>query len=340
MSTMNEQHEHIDYPELIIRYLTGEAGTEEIRMLEQWVGSDPAHADLFREYKQSWTLANIDRPNKGIDVDKEWKTLSSRLFDKEKDRARIVPLQRKYPYARVWQIAAAFVVLVASAFLVYYLTKTPGSTEFIASDSIKTMMLPDGSEVTLNRHSSLLYSGSFNKDTREVSLEGAAYFDVATNPAKPFIIKTNDITIRVTGTSFYVNGRKEDPDVEVVVNSGQVSVAAAHQNEVLLEAGEKAVFSRSTGELTKAGNTDPNFISWKTNHLVFSEDRLDEVISTVNETYFCRIQIASPEISNCRLTATFDNQSLETVLEVLQETFDLSIQMKGGEILIAGEGCE
>lgn len=337
---MEEHYEHIDYHDLIIRYLAREANQEEIRLLEQWVKKDPSHAAAFRQYRQGWILARLRQQDDRIDVDKEWQAISSRLFPEEKGSSRVTPLYRKYRSARVWRIAAAFLLLVAAAFLVVYLTSPPQDREYSTGDTINTISLPDGTEATLNIHTMLTCSRHYNKHTREVSLDGAAFFDVTSDPARTFIIRTNDLAIRVTGTSFYVNARKEDPEIEVTVSEGQVILRAQDQLEIVVDAGKKGTFSRVTGELFKGENTDPNFISWKTKYLVFSGDRLEDVIDKLNDTYFSHIQIASPGMKGCRLTATFDNQSLETVLEVIGETFGLNVQVEDERIVLSGEGCE
>jgi len=337
---MNNKYENSDYKELIGKYLANETSTEENSLLEKWVKEDPANKKIFIEYKQGWILSNINRPAEEIELEKEWDQLAAGLFAEENDQYSIKPADRSKKQFRILKIAAAIVVVLSLGYLLYHLAFKPDISQMIALQDIEAIELPDGTEVTLNINSLLTYPEKFKKEKREVELTGDAFFDVVTDLESPFSIKTEDITITVLGTSFYVNAHKENPFVEVIVETGKVALEALSHNLIILEAGEKGVFYKDNQELTKVENRDPNFISWKTRNLVFDNISLGDVVSKINDTYHINIQIENEAVRTCMLTATFEDQPIESILEILQETFDLEVEMRDGEIFISGGACE
>jgi len=185
----------------------------------------------------------------------------------------------------------------------------------MATGNVELVNLPDGSRVTLNQHASLSYPNQFTSDSREVELSGDAFFDIEKNTQVPFMIKTDKLIIKVLGTSFYVNAKENAPTIAVVVSSGKVLIEAGKTKNIIIEKGEKGIFDKTTKVLVKTQNTDPNFISWKTMSLVFDDMPLGDVVKKINETYHTNIIFDNPDPEKCLLSATFENQSLETILE-------------------------
>jgi ferric-dicitrate binding protein FerR (iron transport regulator) len=132
--------------------------------------------------------------------------------------------------------------------------------------------------------------------------------------------------------------KADQPDIEVTVSSGKVSFGS-DSDEVILITGEKGVFNKEKGTLDKKANQDENFISWKTRKLVFHEERLEVVFRKIEQTYGTAIQITSPEILECRLTAAFDNQSLENIMDILKATFNLELEKQNDLVIVFGSGC-
>jgi ferric-dicitrate binding protein FerR (iron transport regulator) len=158
--------------------------------------------------------------------------------------------------------------------------------------------------------------------------------------SKPFVIQTKNIQIEVLGTSFYVNAKVDQSTVDVIVKEGKVALIGDDKEKLLLTVGEKGSYDKSRGAFKKEMNRDLNYISWKTKTLVFTNAPLVHVVDKINQTYHSDIVIDNPEIDHCMLTATFDNQPLEIILEVLQETFDLKAVEEDGKILLTGNGCD
>lgn len=328
---MQKDARHI---ELISKYLAGEATREEISLLENWVMESTENKTLFNNYKQAWLLTNS--PNqKAINVDQEWRKINQLLFASE---AKIVPLPKENKRSSFFfiKIAAAILFLVAATI---WLIKSPGESKLqvvYADNKIEEITLPDGSNVSANRASTITYPKHFEKDTRTIALEGAAFFEIKHQPEQPFIVKTQELIVKVLGTSFYINSQKTAPTISVIVRTGRVSMKRGN-NEIILTKGEKGIYHKSTKQLEKVPNDDANYLAWKTK--IFNFDHtLAYVVDKLNEAYHSNIIITDDALRDCPITASFTNQSLRAILNVLRETTELEIKETKEGILISGEG--
>jgi transmembrane sensor len=203
-------------------------------------------------------------------------------------------------------------------------------------------LLPDGSVVSLHAGSQIKYPEKFTSNTRKVELKGEAYFKVAHDKTKPFIVSSGDARVEVLGTQFNVNTKTSAGTMEVVLTNGKVSVYFNEnpKENVMLAPGEKAVLSAGQKQISKSANTDPNYMAWKTRVIVFDNVTLAEVANTLQNVYQTSVSLADPALSGCRVTASFNDQSLESVLEVLKVTLDLQVNQNGKMLEISGNGCK
>jgi len=145
--------------------------------------------------------------------------------------------------------------------------------------------------------------------------------------------------IRVLGTSFYVNTQTDENTMVVTLISGSVELNY-NNKEILLEPGEKAVVLRQSDKILVQENMDLNLLAWKTKTLRFNDTPLFEIINVLKKVYNKDIIVLTPEINNCRITATFEGQSLEAVLLVLQSTIDITARPNGDRIELSGKECQ
>lgn len=333
---MSESNGNINYEELIASYLAGETDQTEVHLLEKWVKENNSNRKLFIQQKRAWQLTQSPKNYDGqFDSDKAWNNIESELFGKDESVVESKTINLK-PFYRM---AAAIAAVVTIGYFIFYLVNSNGNQTLIAENSTLTQILEDGTEVTLNRNSTLTFPKEFKENERRVELEGDAFFKVARDIDKPFIIESGEISVEVLGTSFYVNAKPTENKIEVTVETGKVAVYSKEENKIELIAGDVGTFNKKTKNLVKDSNSDSNFLSWKTKRLLFDNTSLDEVFKKIQETYHVNIQVSNTDIHSCQWTASFDNQSLETVLDVLKETFDLKIKQSGEEIIINGSGC-
>jgi len=333
---MNKHPEHIEFLDLIVKDLSGELAAEDKRRLMAWIESSEANKQLYNEYSRVWQELGKVEGKTSREVNLEWKRLEQAI---ENDPGQI----REKPGNSylLMRIAASIIIFLSVGVGIFYVLNQGKCYEVVAADKIEQVELPEGSKVSLNLDSRLTYSKKFQSDTREVELKGEAFFEVARDTIRPFVIRAGDVYVEVLGTSFNVKAYENDDHIEVTVEKGKVAVYRVDDadDRVILVRGEKAVFKKSGEALLAMENENINYKSWKTKRIIFEDTPMSEVVRIVNEIYHADLQIASPALKDCPVTTIFDNQSLETILNVLESTLNLSITKEGESIIIAGEGC-
>jgi transmembrane sensor len=146
----------------------------------------------------------------------------------------------------------------------------------------------------------------------------------------------------IPGNHLNVNTRKSGGGIEVALVDGSLQVYFNNQREdpEILTPGEKAEFNPSERTISVSQSDNPNFLAWKTRRLIFTNDRLDYIIANLNNVYASSILVGDDALAGCTLTATFDNQSLESVLNVISATLDLDVQSSSSGIVLTGKGCK
>jgi transmembrane sensor len=353
------------HPDLIVRYLAGEITAKEIRDLQEWLESDPDHQKLFEEYRNTWLAIEKSKID-SADIASEWSKLELKIKEEQADGRtgghaasskkagifrnskgfRSLPLSSKIRlqpgFQLVFRIAASILLIAIPSFFVFKYFSNTREISVTAKDQIIETELPDGTSVSLNRGATIAFPEHFKGRTRQVKLTGEAYFSVKHNDKSRFVIANKNVRIEDAGTSFYVNTNKTDGMMEVVMTEGKVSVYFIDNpsGQIYILPGEKADIQLSGNTIRKSLNDDGNYLSWKTRRLVFSDNSLSEVITLLNKVYHSDIRLSGNNLNNCRLTAIFDNQSLESVLNVIKSTLDVSIISTGRTIEISGSKCD
>ena len=331
---INDPYDSVN--ELITRHLAGETSADEEKELLAWINLSDGNRRHYQSLEKAFTLTGshfAPRPAAEIpiNVDREWERFTGAIG---------VRKTRALHPSRVWlRVAATVLLLLATGAILYYFASGETVAYHTASNNEK-ITLPDGSAVVLNRHSSLSYDAGFGDKDRTVHLRGEAFFDVRPDAANPFVVVTDKATVRVLGTSFNVNAYDSLQEVEVIVETGIVSLASKDTDEnVELAAGERGVYSKTTARISSAVNDDVNFLSWNTQRMVFRETGLRAVIETLEKTYDADITVDTEIPSSCLVTVTFDHQTLESVLKVLESTLNLKYTLDGKKVVITEAGC-
>jgi ferric-dicitrate binding protein FerR (iron transport regulator) len=230
------------------------------------------------------------------------------------------------------KIAASIIVIIAIGILAYWGSDRPAKEmTVLAQQNVLNDTLPDGSVVTVNKGSSISYLSKFKGETRQVALKGEAFFNVTPNKKKPFIVSVNDVLITVVGTSF--NIKNSNDITEVVVESGIVKVTKAGTT-VELKAGEKTRVGKNDPVLKKEEISDQLYKYYRTKQFVCDETPLWKLVGVINEAYHSNVVIANPALRDMTLTTTFNNESLEQVLNVISITFNIKVIKKGDAITL------
>jgi len=191
--------------------------------------------------------------------------------------------------------------------------------------------LPDGTEVWQNSGTTLKYPIRFTSKTREVYLSGEAYFHVKADKDHPFLVKTEEGTVTVTGTKFNVSSYPADNEYAVVLEEGKVSFKPDGSSQtVKLAPSEKIRLNKTTGLVTKEQIDSEKYTSWKDGKLIFRDDPLSEVVKRLSRWYNADIAIVSNGISldDYTFTMTIQNENLEQVLEYITQASGLKLKKK------------
>lgn len=312
-----------------MKHLLGETSSEEDLAVKRWQEEDASHHDYYRQLQQIWESSKAIAAESAVDENEAWENFQQRIA-KGKENATIIKKNR-FSWMKV---AASVVLLIGISFVTYLIVnKKTAVKELIAKTDQNVLIdtLSDGSVVTLNKKSSIAYPNKFNRNTREITLKGEAFFNVAPDKKKPFIITVNDVQVTVVGTSF--NVKNENGKTEVIVETGVVRITK-NGKTTELGAGEKLVVADKDGAVVKEEVTDKLYDYYRSKEFVCDDTPLWKLVEVLNDAYNSNIVIAKKELSNLRINTTFNNESLDKVLEVIHLTFDINVIKSNGQIIL------
>jgi len=240
--------------------------------------------------------------------------------------------------------ATAAVAAVVMLTLAYYQPNSDsGSQKGLAMQEVEThkgqqsqFKLNDGTRVWLNAESKLKIPGTFTSDAREVFLEGEAFFKVAHDASRPFIVHTNSSLTKVLGTQFNVRAYPDEHKVQVAVKKGKVAFGAdetsidrapklIHNQMAVLQGNRQTVIS-------DVKDLD-NYIGWTQGKLIFKDTPLTEVLRRVERWYDIDCKLMNPELRNRTITASFQNEPMLEVLKIIALSTDMKYERKRREVI-------
>lgn len=321
--------------ELIAKELTNEATSEEKKQLQIWLKESVEHQTYFDELSRIWSSSEEvftdSEAAESVNTDMAWHKVKTHIRKPK-------PLYISWLNgANGLKIAAAIAVLVM-AVIFYNRDTPPPQYNYVAETKVKIDTLTDGSVITLNKKSSL--STLFSKKERRVRMAGEAFFAVAPNKEKPFVIEIQNIEIKVVGTAFNVDNISKQGKIIVTVQEGIVEVQG--KNETLrLEKGHKAIYDIASHTFEKADNIDKKILEYKKETLEFDGNTLKDIVNQINKFYAQNIEIASPAIENCTIKTTFDGQDAEFFFrDVIGDMIKIQVERQGDKLILRGSGCE
>lgn len=202
--------------------------------------------------------------------------------------------------------------------------------------------LADGTQVWVNADSRLEYPHNFmTASTRDVYLQGEAYFDVAPDSLHPFIVHVQGVEIKVLGTAFNIKGYKEEAKIEATLVHGRISIAGdSAYDHVTLAANQRAVFLKEKNRMVVENNvmTD-TYTSWRNGVLVFEDQPIREILPILERTFNVRFLVDDESSLDCRFTAKINNKSLNEVLELFRTSDKIGYKIVANEVQIKGSFC-
>lgn len=264
---------------------------------------------------------------------------------------------KKYFSVLLKLTAAVAAVFFTGYFIVSYKSNSPKESlkSFVAAKGErKNFQLPDGSIVTLNAGSKMTINDSYGISTRDIFLEGEAFFDVKHNKELPFIVHTPAMDVKALGTSFNVKAYPCEKLTEASLVKGLVEVTLKDEKnrKVLLHPNEKIEWVNSNDEavaqkpdekkilidnlvqsLTKTDAGDVKEIAWMENKLVFTDEPLEDIAISLERWYGVKIEFANDAIRQYRFTGVYEKEELATVLSFLKESKNFNYEIIPGGTL-------
>ena len=315
-----KEKEYIPY-DLILKYLSEQISENENNELQKWLKENPENYRTFEKIVELWILSSGEKLVTEPSVDDAWHKVKKSI-NSETSKFRVM---------KTSLLKYAAIILLTFSVLYYYnsdnSSKLLMNNEVVSAGSIVKYKLPDGSVVWLNNKSKLLYNNEFGDNNRLILLNGECFFDVIPNKEIPFIVKTDNSVIEVKGTSFNYRSYKKDSIDQVIVNTGIVEFSDIKNklNKVILTKGIKAELNKHNNKLIKIVNDEINFNSWITGILTFKNEKMPKVIKSLEKHYNRSFVIKNPRKKETELTATFDNQDVKDVLEIIFLTTGLVV---------------
>lgn len=319
----------------IARFITGECTDEELAQIDEWTKADKANAaELFemeRLYREAQAAAMPRRETEGA-----LHRLHTRIEARERqDKARKARLN----VWRRWAAAAAVIVVCIGLYALRGVVSPEKHIEYIYARATATtprqITLPDGTKVWLNNGATLRYPKTFADTLREVMLTGEAYFEVAKNRQKPFVVDSRDMKVKVLGTVFNFNTNARGNASEVSLIEGSVEVSS-HKSAglVVLMPGQRARLD-GDGALTVC-NTDTRIAAvWHNELIPFDNCNVRQIANTLEQIYGVKI-VVDPNINR---NDTYSGQimwkaDIDTVLSLLTNTLPVTFSHRNGKIHI------
>jgi transmembrane sensor len=367
---MTQEHQERVW-NLMAKKLSGETSPEELQELERLLQSNP---DLLAQAKilaEMWNQAAPDDRQAAEDA-----------FDRHLDRMKEInsgeidipmPRNRSGKYSRI--LAGSVAAIVATLGIVFawqhsgphaasadWATGTVArvSSEISTRNGSKThVVLPDGTLVWLNAGSRITYDKDYGASIREISLTGEAFFDVARNAEKPFVIHTARIDIRVLGTRFNIRSYPTDKTTEATLIRGsiEVSIKDRPSEKIILKPNEKLVVANDDSTLHRntagrgGGNADESLVnirkptyepvtgaivetSWVDNKLIFQDEDFGDLATSMERWYGVEIHFADPGLKEWHFTGSFQNETIQQALDAMKLTADFYYRIDGDRVTI------
>lgn|GEM_PF-1337994 len=318
--------------DILTRSLHNDISVEETFLLNRWFAESNENKQLLMQLKQQQN--ELDALIGQDEQSQQWQLLQPRLQE--------VPVKQI-----TWKRWVKIAVVGAAAVLIFFLFRpfmNPGAAGLQAHNIIKMestdkqrkkMVLPDGTTVWLHYNSSLVFDTiAFNKQKREVELIGDAFFDVAKNRQKPFIIRTKSLIVNVVGTSFSVSARNNEMQ-QIKVATGIVTVTGNNMNEQLY-AGNALSYNMLTKQMQRSNININEANSLKENELFFERDNLASIAHKLQYWYNKRVTVAAKETIDKAISFTgiVPDDGIETVLNGLSYVAGFTYKINGNEIII------
>ena len=296
--------------DIIVRMLDGSIADSEKEILVMWLDESAENRARFRKLLSLWNIPDIEKITK-IDISRAERKVMGRISARPASRWKQIFINT----------AAALALPLAFSTVFLGLSKDFSSDSQMIQTRVpmgarSKVVLPDSTIVHLNAGSGLTYASVFDDNIREVTLEGEGYFEVRSSESAPFIVKTDNFTVRCTGTEFNIRAYASDPEQSITLVDGKVHVEI-DDDMISLSPNDRMIISQDgTHKITCE---DPyRYYAWKNGELAFRNNCLEEVLRQLSDTYNYEFVIKDESLKKYSVHATFKNETIHEMVSLLE----------------------
>lgn len=356
--------------DLILSFLKEEITEAERKALEDWINADPLNKEQFKNIYRIWDAAN--HTNEDVDgilqkVKYKLNQGPEALIEKEKNL-------KIHSFIILKWVAIVVISFITGALGYRFMIHggSDNNSKFVNVINVplgskSDIILPDGTQVTLNAGSKLTYTMDYGTSLREVNLTGEGYFKVAPNTKAPFIVKTVKASIKALGTEFNVKAYPEEKTIETVLVKGSVLVSeiltedekrAKKLKTVILKPGQKVQIFKEVQELPETNDQGPLNVqennsvktiqqpgmvvakaeaetetSWKDQRWIIKGTDLENLAVLLSRRFNVTIRLQDEDLKKYRFSGTIENETIEEVFAIMQYTIPISYTIDKGKVV-------
>ena len=238
-------------------------------------------------------------------------------------------------------MAASILLVITLSGITYLWNQKTAAPVYVVTSGIQNLekiQLPDGTHVCLGPGSRLEYPSEFRTDSRNVRLEGQAFFDVAKDPSKPFRVQMKDVQVEALGTAFELFNYEDSEDMEAILVNGKIKVGFERDNNVVKEQimspDERLIWHKNTNKVEVGQINADKYTSWRTGVLSFENENLAMIIPRLEHWYGRKIQCEESLLNNYRFTFKVRDESLDVILFIMRQSAPLRYKKNTDESYI------
>ena len=328
---------------IINKVLADSASKEEQNLLDSWLKEKPENQHSFDLKRQQWeeVLLVVDAEDK--------KRVFANIKNKINQDNKSIDFTERSLRKPSWgwmRVAASVVSLISLGALSYYEISDPFShLNLVGYDLVeadagvqKTQVLADGSTVYLNGDSRLKYKIDSDSEERNLYLEGEAFFDVARDESKPFVIGLEKSKVQVLGTSFNIQAYPDDEEISTSVHTGRVAFERGEDKSLILLPGNKGIIDKYQKSIEKYDVDNTKDVAWMNKALYFENTSLSDMAKSLYRMYGVKLKFTDGSLNNLKITAQFENEKIEEILKILEMTNEFSYKIDEELVLIGKKG--
>jgi len=319
----------------IKKYLEGKTTLAESEQIRNWLINPENDVELRQILGEIWINSEIHLKGQAPDFNRMLDQVHHQINNKQ-----IHQLKSRTLSTRIYQVfskVAAILILPLLLLSVYfYFNPANSSTEIFANTfreiytkpGTRTQIdLPDGTRVWLNDGTTFRYPEQFTGCTREVFVDGEAYFEVKSDPKNPFVVNNPMMNTVVTGTHFNLNAYSTDNYFEATLLEGKIHLKN-EDNNLVMKPGEQVQFDSTLEKIVQTTVDPQNAAAWVDGKLIFKDEKLETAIKKLARWYNVEIVLTDPEIYNYLMTATIQDEKLDQSLKLIALALPVKFEFK------------